>query len=583
MLGKRFSRPRELFRKHLCLSLDLREGPARPKAAFRTLFRSFAGERFGDVRGHRDGGLPQVARYQRRRIPRPLGERVSLLDQSDGFLPQRIVFIGRVRHPEDSSAPSPSARERGNIISSLIDRPSDSELAGLRVLIVDDEESIRFGLRKLLDQRGAESDGASSLSEALGSVERFRPDAVLLDLKLPDSDGLSGLARIRSARPEARVVMMTGFGTIETAVEAVKTGAENFFTKPVAPEHLFRVLARIAESLRLEAENRALRREVEESGAELFWGSSPAVAALLAQTKKIAKSDALVVLTGESGTGKGAIARQIHRWSGRTTAPFVNVNCAGLSRDLMESELFGHEKGSFTGAASAKPGLFELAHRGTLFLDEVAEIDVSLQPRILKAIEEKRFHRVGGIAERSVDCRVIAASNRELKDEVAAGRFRQDLYFRLNVLELRLPPLRDRPPDAPLLAAEFLAEFDAKAGRARRSFTEGAQRILQAYSWPGNVREVRNFAERVSILSAEDSIGSEEVTRLLGVPRDAGRSGPLPTLEQKEREYVAQVLRLTGGNKSAAAEILGITRATLYAKIRDDEEANTESREDVKT
>ena len=354
------------------------------------------------------------------------------------------------------------------IISPLIDRSSDSELAGLRVLVVDDEDSIRFGLRKLLDQRGAISDGAGSLAEALASLERFRPDAVLLDLRLPDSDGLSGLARIRSARPDARVVMMTGFGTIETAVEAVKNGAENFFTKPVVPEHLFRVLERISDSIRLEAENRALRREVEKSGAELFWGSSPNVLDLLEQARRVANSGALVVLTGESGTGKGALARQIHQWSPRAKAPFVNVNCAGLSRDLMESELFGHEKGSFTGAASAKPGLFELAHRGTLFLDEVAEIDLTLQPRLLKAIEEKRFHRVGGIAEREVDCRVLAASNRNLQDEVAAGRFRQDLYFRLNVLELKLPPLRERPSDAPLLAREFLAEFDAKAGRPSR-------------------------------------------------------------------------------------------------------------------
>ena len=375
--------------------------------------------------------------------------------------------------------------------------------------------------------------------------------------------------------------MMTGFGTIETAVEAVKTGAENFFTKPVEPEHLFRVLARIADSIRLETENRALRREVEKSGAELFWGRSPAVEDLLSQAKRVATSDALLVLTGESGTGKGALARQIHRWSARAAAPFVNVNCAGLSRDLLESELFGHEKGSFTGAASAKPGLFELAHRGTLFLDEVAEIDVSLQPRLLKAIEEKRFHRVGGVAERAVDCRVIAASNRDLQQEVAAGRFRQDLFFRLNVLPLRLPPLRDRPSDAPLLAHEFLAEFDAKAGRAPRAFTPEARRTLAAYSWPGNVREVRNFAERVSILCGEAAIGAEEVARLLGVPPDAAR-GPLPTLEEKEREYVAQVLKLTGGNKSAAAEILGITRATLYAKIRE-EEVKREDREDVKT
>jgi transcriptional regulator with PAS, ATPase and Fis domain len=280
-----------------------------------------------------------------------------------------------------------------------------------------------------------------------------------------------------------------------------------------------------------------------------------------------------VVLTGESGTGKGALARQIHNWSARAAAPFVNVNCAGLSHDLLESELFGHEKGAFTGASSAKPGLFELAHRGTLFLDEVAEIDLPLQARLLKAIEEKRFHRVGGIAERVVDVRVIVATNRDLKAEVAAGRFRQDLYFRLNVLELVLPPLRERPGDAPLLAARFLVEFDERAGHPRpRALTAAAQRLLSAYSWPGNVRELRNLAERISILATDPTIDAPEITRLLGVPREASGKSALPTLEEKEREYVAEVLRLAGGNKSAAAEILGITRATLYAKLKGPEE-----------
>jgi DNA-binding NtrC family response regulator len=395
-------------------------------------------------------------------------------------------------------------------------------------------------------------------------------------LKLPDADGLSGLRRLREARPDARIVMMTGYGTIENAVEAVKAGAEDFLTKPVAADHLFHVLGRLADAKRLEVENRALKRELDEAGAELFWGESAAVASLLAEAKRVARSDALVVLTGESGTGKGALARQIHRWSARTAAPFVNVNCAGLSHDLLESELFGHEKGSFTGAASAKLGLFELAHRGTLFLDEVAEIDLSLQARLLKAIEEKRFHRVGGIAERVVDVRVIVATNRDLKGEVAAGRFRQDLYFRLNVLELLLPPLRERPADAPLLAGRFLAEFDAKTKRTPpRTLTPAAQRLLSVYSWPGNVREVRNLAERISILGTETAIDAPEITRLLGIPKEASGKSALPTLEEKEREYVAQVLRLTGGNKSAAAEILGITRATLYAKLRGSEEEST--------
>jgi DNA-binding NtrC family response regulator len=458
-------------------------------------------------------------------------------------------------------------------LSASSPRSDTPDLSGFRVLVVDDEESIRFGLGRLLAQRGAQTEAAPSIGAAAGLVDRFRPDAILLDLKLPDADGLSGLRRLRESRPEARIVMMTGYGTIEDAVEAVKAGAEDFLTKPVAAEHLFHVLGRLADAKRLETENRALKRELEETDAELFWGESAAAGSLLAEAKRVARSDALVVLTGESGTGKGALARQIHRWSARSAAPFVNVNCAGLSRDLLESELFGHERGAFTGAASAKPGLFELAHRGTLFLDEVVEIDLSLQARLLKAIEEKRFHRVGGIAERVVDVRVIVATNRDLRTEVAAGRFRQDLYFRLNVLELVLPPLRERPADGPLLATRFLAEFDAKAGHPQpRALTPAAQRLLSAYSWPGNVREVRNLAERISILGTETTVDAPEITRLLGVPREASGKDALPTLEEKEREYVAEVLRLTGGNKSAAAEILGITRATLYAKLKGTEE-----------
>jgi DNA-binding NtrC family response regulator len=444
-------------------------------------------------------------------------------------------------------------------------RDSGAALAGLRVLVVDDEESIRFGVSRILEQDGALVTQASTAAAALAAVEKQQPEIVLLDLKLPDSEGLSALRSILAVRPEAKVVMMTGFGSIENAIGAIRAGAEDFLTKPVDPEHLKHVLKRLADIERLAADNLARRRE--EDSAEQYWGESEAVRRLLAEARRVADSDALAVLTGESGTGKGVLARQIHRWSARRNGPFVNVNCAGLSRDLLESELFGHEKGAFTGAHAQKRGLFELADHGTLFLDEVAEIDLSLQPRLLKAVEEQRFHRVGGVTERAVDVRVIAATNRSLKEEVAAGRFRSDLYFRLNVLELNLPSLSQRRADIVTLADRFLAEFDAKSRRGVHRLDARAERLLTGYAWPGNVRELRNLMERVTILAPPGVVPDDLLARSIGVEIEVGR-GSMPTLEEKEREYIEQVLRWTGGNKSAAADVLGITRNTLYAKIK---------------
>jgi DNA-binding NtrC family response regulator len=441
------------------------------------------------------------------------------------------------------------------------------ELAGRRILIVDDEDSIRFGLSRFLTQKGAQLMEAASAAEALTAIEREQPEIVLLDLKLPDGDGVAVLERIVAMRPDARVVMMTGYGTIEGAVAAIRSGAEDFLTKPVDLDHLLHVLRRIVDMKRLASQNLLVQRQFERFTAEQFWGDSEGVRKLLEEAQSVAQSDALAVLTGESGTGKGVLARQIHQWSRRRPAPFVNVNCAGLNRELLESELFGHERGAFTGATQAKPGLFELADRGTLFLDEVAEIDLTLQPRLLKAVEEQKFHRVGGTVERSVDVRVIAATNRDLKEEVRAGRFRSDLYYRLNVLELRLPPLRDRRQDVVPLAVRFLEEFDTRAGRGEHRLEGRGARLLASYSWPGNVRELRNLMERISVLAPAGILSESLLARYLGMTLDM-RQGELPTLEEKEKEYIAEVLRLTVGNKSAAAELLGITRNTLYAKIR---------------
>jgi DNA-binding NtrC family response regulator len=441
------------------------------------------------------------------------------------------------------------------------------DLANRRVLLVDDEDSIRFGVSRVLTQHGARVKVAGSVAEALAAFRQETPDIVLLDLKLPDGDGIDLLGHILSERPETRVVMMTGYGTIERAVTAIRSGADDFLTKPINVEHLLHVLKRLSDSARLASQNLLYKRELEKDVTDLVWGESVQMGLLLEEARRAAESDALIVLTGESGTGKGVLAHQIHEWSPRKNEPFVNVNCAGLNRELLESELFGHEKGSFTGASAAKPGLFELADRGTIFLDEVAEIDLSLQPRLLKAVEEQRFHRVGGTTERRVNVRVIAATNRNLKEEVQAGRFRSDLYYRLNVLELRLPSLRERRGDVGALARKMLESFSLRAGRGEHRFDTRGERLLEGYEWPGNIRELRNIMERISILAPPGVISTDLISRFLGTVLESERMS-LPTLEQREKEYIEEVLRTTVGNKSAAAEILGITRNTLYAKIK---------------
>ncbi|MEO6325449.1 MAG: sigma-54 dependent transcriptional regulator [Thermoanaerobaculia bacterium] len=441
------------------------------------------------------------------------------------------------------------------------------DLANRRVLLVDDEESIRFGVSRVLQQHGARVKVAGSVAEGLAAVREEVPEIVLLDLKLPDGDGIDLLGRILSERPEVRVVMMTGYGTIERAVTAIQCGADDFLTKPINVEHLLHVLKRLSDSSRLASQNLLYKRELERAVTDLVWGESERMGLLLDEARRAAGSDALIVLTGESGTGKGVLAHQIHEWSPRKSEPFVNVNCAGLNRELLESELFGHEKGSFTGASAAKPGLFELADRGTLFLDEVAEIDLSLQPRLLKAVEEQRFHRVGGTAERRVNVRVIAATNRNLKEEVTAGRFRSDLYYRLNVLEMRLPSLRERKGDVSALARKLLEGFSLRAGRGEHRLDARGERLLEAYPWPGNIRELRNIMERISILAGPGIVPVELIGRFLGTTPEPVRL-VRPTLDEREKEYIDEVLRATAGNKSAAAEILGITRNTLYAKIK---------------
>ncbi|MEK6813238.1 MAG: sigma-54 dependent transcriptional regulator [Nitrospirota bacterium] len=442
------------------------------------------------------------------------------------------------------------------------------------ILVVDDEASILESLRGVLGDEGYRVRTADSGTAALAILREEQPQAVLLDIWMPGMDGMEALKRIRESYPDVPVIMMSGHGTIETAVRATKLGAYDFLEKPLSYEKIVLLIQHAASESRLLSENRALRRKVD-SRCEMVGGGA-AMEDLKRQIATAGPSRGRVLISGESGTGKELVARAIHAASDRAGRPFVEVNCAAIPQDLIESELFGHEKGAFTGATGAKPGKFELADGGTIFLDEVADMSLATQAKVLRVLEQQTFERVGGTQTMRVDVRVIAASNKDLQAEIAAGRFRDDLYFRLAVVPIHVPPLRDRAEDIPLLVSAFLKAFSEDYGKRPKTVSPEALKKLAAHRWPGNVRELKNLVERLVIMAPESEIRESDLPPL--VEQEGGRSqapAALPTVgplrearAEFERSYILDRLKANKGNVSRTAEELEIERSNLHRKIK---------------
>ncbi len=443
-----------------------------------------------------------------------------------------------------------------------------------RVLIVDDDPQVAAGLDALLSDR-RDTRVATTGREAVVAFGEFSPDMVLLDVQLPDMSGIDLLHQFKTFAEATAVIMMSGDSTLDRVVESMKLGAETFLQKPFDYSLLEATLEQVERMIATRRELVALRRS-ETKGGERLPGVSPAIAHLNDILGQIARAPSPVLIEGESGTGKGVMARLIHNRSARARAPFVDLNCAGLSKELLESELFGHERGAFTNAMNTKPGLFEIAAEGTLFLDEIGEMELTVQARLLKALEEKRFRRVGGIRDLRADFRLIAATNRDLAGEAAAGRFRSDLYYRLNVVRLYMPPVRERMEDLPILVEEMLRPLAKELGRPMPRVSAAAMKKLTGYPWPGNVRELRNVLERALLTLAGNEIRSEDLLLEPGAaPSLSGTGTLLPSTEWEIRpldemieSYVAASVAAVDGNMRKAARQLQISPSTLYAKLK---------------
>jgi DNA-binding NtrC family response regulator len=444
-----------------------------------------------------------------------------------------------------------------------------------RVLIVDDEANARAALSEILREEGYETETAADGFKALGRLATFTPDLILTDLKMPGLDGIGLIREARTAAPSAAAVVMTAFGTIDSAVEAMKLGAENYLTKPLDPKSTLAVVERAVEKARLMHENALLRERLRERNAHgHVIAEHASMKALLDTVTQVAPSRSSVLIVGESGTGKELIAAALHNASLRAAAPFVRLNCAALAESLLESELFGHERGSFTGAVGRREGRFKQADGGTLFLDEVSEIPMATQVKLLRFLQEREFERVGGNETLKVDVRIIAATNRDLAERVRSGTFREDLYYRLNVIRLDIPALRERRADIPLLAAFFLRRYARENGRDITGFSEDALQRLLGYAWPGNVRELEHAIERGVVLARGLRIEAENLPAPIA-PQTKGAEGdprpPIPgsTISDLERHAILETLKAVGGSTSKAARILGISPRKIQYKLHE--------------
>ena len=445
-----------------------------------------------------------------------------------------------------------------------------------RILIVDDEANARTALAELLRDEGFQVETAADGFKALPKVEEFGPDLLLTDLKMPGLDGLELMRKARESDPDIAAVVMTAYGAIDTAVAAMRQGAADYLTKPINVDELLIVMERVLERQRLHRESGILRERLSERHRiQNIVGSCAAMQRVLETVLQVAPSRASVLVSGESGTGKELIAAAIHEHSPRSTGPFVKLHCAALADSLLESELFGHERGAFTGAAGRRDGRFHQADGGTLFLDEIGEIPASTQIKLLRFLQEREFERVGGNQTIKVDVRIVAATNRDLAQLVREGKFREDLYYRLNVVSIEVPPLRARSSDTPLLATHFLRKYTAENGKSIRGFSVEALGRIMHHDWPGNVRELENAVERAVVVCRSDEIGLEDLAP--SISSQAGSEGssdhmpsvPGATLADLEKYAILKTLEHTGGSTSRAAQMLGISPRKIQYRLRD--------------
>ena len=460
-------------------------------------------------------------------------------------------------------------------MTSIVETETNSGITpglGERLLIVEDETATRLGLTELARNWGFVADAASDGEEALRKVTTFRPAIIITDLAMPGMNGLALLRALQEQDKDITTIILTGQGTVETAVEAIKVGAYDYVTKPIDPQRLHILLEKVVERQQTLREVKALRRQLRERGSfGGMIGNSPQMRKVYQVIEQAGPTSASVLISGDSGTGKELVAQTVHQLSPRGAMPYVPINCAAIPETLLESEIFGHEKGAFTGAFERRQGCFELADRGTLFLDEIAEMTPQTQVKLLRVLQERRFRRLGGRVEQPVDVRVIAATNADPAEAVQKGKLREDLFYRLNVFAITLPPLRERREDLPLLVQAFLNEFNQRNGRSVLAVSQEAMRILEGYHWPGNVRELRNVIERATILAEGEFIEARHLPPMLvDTPHAALPAlaiAPGTTVEEAERRLILMTLEHTRDNKTRAAQILGISLKTLHNKL----------------
>jgi DNA-binding NtrC family response regulator len=439
---------------------------------------------------------------------------------------------------------------------------------GGRLLIVDDEMHVRESLSSWFIEDGYEVETAKDANEALNLLSKKPFDIVITDIKMPGMDGVELQRRIKDVSPSVAVVLITAYASVQTAVQALKEGAYDYITKPFDPEQLSRVVEKALSQKKLKDENVVLKERISQAVPQLVVGKSPQMQKVFELVEAVAPTDTTVLINGESGTGKELIARLIHAKSDRCFGPLIAVNCGALPEGVLESELFGHEKGSFTGAVGRRKGKLELADLGTLFLDEIGEIPLKVQVELLRAIEEKKIVRVGGSEEIKVDFRVVCATNKDLMQLVKQGVFREDLYYRINVFVIKIPPLRERKEDILILAESFLEKLRENMGRKVSGFSDEAKAILLNYDWPGNVRELYNAVERALVLCKEGEVKPEYLPIRIGKENEVPSTAEIFSLDEMEKKHIENVLKICNHNITKASKLLNIDRVTLYNKIK---------------